>query len=134
MSEESQRCTICQAPLDVARAETCAECVELLRWFRSYFADLPKLDLSTITPRTRFVEDLGMDCLDYVDWVLEAERVFGTRISDRDAERMRTVGDYIARLRHDGAKWLPKQDIEIEKKSWGRREWKVVSRDDPTPT
>lgn len=121
-------CSLCESPIDADKGELCAECSELLRWFRSYFADVPKLDLSTITPRTRFFEDLGLDCLDYIDWVLEAESIFGVRISDRDAERMRTVGEYLRRLRNDGAKWLPSQDIKIEKKSWWRRDWKVVTR------
>src|SRR5262245_55261078 len=110
---EVPKCSVCDAPLDAAGGETCAECHELLRWFRSYFADVPKLDLLTITPRTRFGRDLGLDSLDYVNWVLEAESVFGVRISYRDADRMHTVRDYLSRLRRDGARWLPNQDIEI---------------------
>jgi acyl carrier protein len=128
---ENFRCPVCGAPPERADGELCAECRELLRWFRSYFADVPKLDLLTITPRTRFIEDLALDSLDYIDWVLEAESVFGVRIPDRDAERLRTVGDYLGRLRNDGARWLPNQDIEIEKKSWGRRDWKAVTRGGP---
>jgi acyl carrier protein len=119
---EGPRCSVCEVPLNPADGETCPECRELLRWIRSYFADVPKLDLLTITPRTRFLEDLGLDSLDYIDWALEAERVFNVHISNLDIERMRTVRDYLARLRHDGARWLPNQDIEIEKKSWGRRD------------
>lgn len=125
---EALRCSVCEAVIEIADAEACAECGELLRWLRSYFADVPKLDLLAITPRTRFVEDLGLDSLDYVDWVLEAESVFGVHLSYGDAERMRTVGDYLQRLRHDGARWLSNQDIEIKKKSWGRRDWNVVTR------
>jgi acyl carrier protein len=128
---ENVRCSVCGAPVEGADGEMCAECRELLRWFRSYFADVPKLDLLTITPHTRFVEDLALDSLDYIDWVLEAESVFGVRIPDRDAERLRTVGDYLRRLRNEGARWLPDQDIEIEKKSWGRRDWKAVTRRGP---
>ena len=127
---DTRRCTICDGSVDSGDSDTCAECRELLRWFRSYFADVPKLDLLTITPETRFVDDLGADSLDYIDWVLEAESVFNIRISDHDAERMRTVADYLRRLRQDGARWLPQQDIEIEKKSWGRRDWKVINRKD----
>ena len=123
---EVLRCSVCAAPIDAG--EVCADCAELLRWFRSYFADAPKLDLSTITPHTHFVQDLGLDSLDYIDWVLEAESVFGVRISDRDAEQMHTVAEYLRRLRRDGAKWLPTQDIKIEKTSWWRRDWKVVTR------
>ena len=125
---EALQCSVCEAPIETANGDVCAECSELLRWFRSYFADVPRLDLRTITPRTQFGADLGVDSLDYIGWVLEAESVFGVRIPDRDAERMRTVGDYLRRLRQDGARWLPNQDIEIEKKSWGRRDWKVVTR------
>lgn len=90
---DAMRCSVCGVPREASDGETCVECRELLRWFRSYFADLPKSEVSVITPCTRFFEDLGVDSLDYIDWVLEAACVFDVHISDRDAERMRTVGD-----------------------------------------
>jgi acyl carrier protein len=126
------RCSVCKVPPGATEGDICAECGELLRWFRSYFADVRNLDPLTITPRTRFVDDLGLDSLDHVDWALEAESVFGIRMSDREAEQMHTVGDFLAWLRAGGAKWLPSQDIEIEKGRWGSRDWKVVTRGGPS--
>lgn len=106
--------------------DNCTLCAELLRWFRSYFADVRNFAIASITPDTRFAEDLGVDSLDYIDWVLEAERVFDVKISQRDAERMRTVRDYLSHLFRAGARWLPHQDIKIIKQRWGLRDWKVV--------
>jgi acyl carrier protein len=122
-------CSICRSPEIAADGGTyCADCAQLLRWFRSYFADVSSFDLSSITHATRFVEDLGLDSLDYIDWLTEAESTFGIRIPVADAERMRTVGEFVGRLRSNGACWLPSQDIRIIKKKWGRREWTIVDR------
>src|SRR4051812_25735423 len=88
----SQPCKICGAS-DATGDDIghCADCAHLLRWFRSYFADVRNYDLTAITGKTRFFEDLGLDSLDYVEWMMEAETIFGIHISDRDAQRMQTM-------------------------------------------
>jgi acyl carrier protein len=120
-------CTICAAPgLSDEESPHCATCNRLLRWFRSYLADVPGLDLATITHETRFVEDLGVDSLDYVGWIGEAAVVFDVHISDEEAERMRTVADLLARIRRAGADWPEHMEIRIIKGRWWRRDFVVV--------
>jgi acyl carrier protein len=122
------RCLICdQATATLDHEGHCPNCAQLLRWFRSYFADVKKLDLATINHQTQFVRDLGCDCLDYVDWVLQAESVFNVSLPDKDLEKIQTVGQFLARLRIAGATWSPESDIKILKTGWWTRSWVPVN-------
>ena len=47
------------------------------------------------TDNAKFVEDLGADSLDKVEFIMALEEDFGTRIPDEDAEKLNTVGDAI---------------------------------------
>mgnify|MGYP002390370699 CR=1 FL=1 len=47
-----------------------------------------------VTIDTTFHE-LSMESLDYIEWISEAEDKFGVVIGDVDAEKLRTVGDYL---------------------------------------
>ena len=48
-----------------------------------------------ITLETSFVNDLGLDSLDIVEFVMELEDTFDLNIPDEDAENLLTVGDAI---------------------------------------
>ena len=51
-----------------------------------------------VTSEASFVEDLGADSLDTVEFVMALEEEFGIEIPDEDAEKILTVGkalDYI---------------------------------------
>jgi acyl carrier protein len=48
---------------------------------------------NTITPETRFAEDLNADSLDIFQIISELEEVFGMEFSNEDAEKIKTVGD-----------------------------------------
>ena len=48
-------------------------------------------------------EELDLDSLDLVEFALGAEEAFGVRISDDEAESLRTVGDAVALLDAKGA-------------------------------
>lgn len=51
-----------------------------------------------------FVDDLGADSLDVVEFVMEVEKVFGIEIPDEDAGKLRTVGDAVKYIEEKQAK------------------------------
>lgn len=53
------------------------------------------VDTEKVTSELTFKDDLGADSLDIVELVMELEDVFGTEISDEDAEQIETVGDAV---------------------------------------
>ncbi len=48
-----------------------------------------------LTPDTSFTKDLGVDSLETIEMMMEAEEEFGMEISDEDAEKLTTVGKAI---------------------------------------
>ncbi|MPZ71880.1 MAG: acyl carrier protein [Nitriliruptorales bacterium] len=54
-----------------------------------------------VSPETTF-EQLDLDSLDLVEFALGAEESFGVRISDDEAEGLRSVGDAVALLESKG--------------------------------
>lgn len=54
------------------------------------------IDPIRITAAASFVDDLAATSLDLVETVMSLEDEFGVEISDRDAEKLRTVGDVVA--------------------------------------
>jgi len=48
-----------------------------------------------ITEKSAFVNDLGADSLDVVEFVMEVETKFGITIPDEDAGKLATVGDAV---------------------------------------
>ena len=53
------------------------------------------MDVSVIEEGTRFKEDLEADSLDLVELVMELEDRYGIRITEEEAERIKTVGQAI---------------------------------------
>ncbi|MGX7394850.1 MULTISPECIES: acyl carrier protein [Carnobacterium] len=53
------------------------------------------IDEEKVTNEMTFKDDLGADSLDIVELVMELEDVFGTEISDDDAENISSVGDAV---------------------------------------
>ncbi|MBB1523229.1 MAG: acyl carrier protein [Clostridiales bacterium] len=56
------------------------------------------VDEETVTLDASFLEDLGADSLDVVDFIMELEEEFGLEIPDEDVEKISTVRnavDYI---------------------------------------
>lgn len=53
------------------------------------------VDESEVTPKAKFVDDLGADSLDIVELVMALEEEYDMEISDEEAEKIVTVGDAI---------------------------------------
>jgi acyl carrier protein len=56
------------------------------------------VDESKITENSSFLDDLGADSLDIVELIMVFEEEFNLEIPDKDAEKMKTVGDVIKYL------------------------------------
>jgi acyl carrier protein len=62
---------------------------------KAIIVDLLGVEESKINPEARFREDLEADSLDLVELIMKFEDVFGTEISDEDAQKITTVGDAV---------------------------------------
>lgn len=56
------------------------------------------VDGSKITENSSFVDDLGADSLDIIDLIMVFEEEFKIEIPDKEAEKIKTVGDMIRYL------------------------------------
>lgn len=99
-------CTICHN-VDASEGRTaddgsfCPTCGILFRWFLDHYADVEFSEPGWIIPETTFHE-LSIESLDYVHWALEAEEMFGVTISDEEAERLKSIADYLRYIRLHG--------------------------------
>jgi acyl carrier protein len=59
---------------------------------KAIIVDLLGVDPAKVTPEARFREDLEADSLDLVELIMKFEDVFGSEISDEDAQKLTTVG------------------------------------------
>ena len=58
-------------------------------------ADKLGKDKAIVTEKSSFVNDLGADSLDVVEFVMEVEKEFNITIPDEEATKMTTVGDAV---------------------------------------
>jgi acyl carrier protein len=56
------------------------------------------IDKSKITENSSFLDDLGLDSLDIIELIMEFEEEFDLEIPDKEAEKIKTVGDVIRYL------------------------------------
>ena len=54
---------------------------------------------SAVVPTAKFVEDLGADSLDLVEFIMAMEEAFEIEIPDKDAESIKTVADALAYIK-----------------------------------
>ena len=62
---------------------------------KAIIVDLLGVDEAKIKLEARFREDLEADSLDLVELIMKFEDVFGTEISDEDAQKITTVGEAV---------------------------------------
>ena len=60
---------------------------------KEIIAEVLNVDASTVTPETRFVEDLGADSLDVFQIIMGIENYFEITIEDVRVEGIVSVGD-----------------------------------------
>jgi acyl carrier protein len=118
-------CAICHEAIDPGKPVPgddglCPTCGALFQWFLSLYADVEFLPKGGwITAETTFHE-LSADSLDYVELVLEAEEEFGVKITDLDAERMQSVGDYLRYIHFHRKSISPKLTPVSQNPLWDR--------------
>jgi acyl carrier protein len=109
---ESLVCLVCvekSVVIGTNADSLCPICARLLEWFRGFYADDERLDLTKLNTLTRF-RDLSADSLDYVEWIMETEEEFGVDPCDADAERLQTVGDLFRYIHHSLEKRQPGEE------------------------
>ena len=74
----------------------------MLEKMKEIIADQLNVDAATITPESRFKEDLEADSLDLFEMVMALEEEFGIEIPSEDLEKIVTVNDIIGYLKEKG--------------------------------
>ncbi|MBA7563859.1 acyl carrier protein [Candidatus Atribacteria bacterium 1244-E10-H5-B2] len=72
--------------------------MESMDRIKKIIVDRLGVDESKITENSSFVDGLGLDSLDIVELIMAFEEEFNLEIPDKDAEKMKTVGDAIKYL------------------------------------
>ena len=62
---------------------------------KAIIVDLLGVDEAKVKLEARFREDLEADSLDLVELIMKFEDVFGTEISDEDAQKITTVSEAV---------------------------------------
>jgi acyl carrier protein len=95
-----QSCPICGKLSEVTPAypggdSCCPSCGQLLWWFRDRVGHYGGKIADQISLSTSYIKDLGIDSLDMVELIMEAEEEFVLTIPDEEAARMDSVADLI---------------------------------------
>lgn len=52
-------------------------------------------DGTKLTDETRFIDDLGADSLDTIEYLMRIEDVFGVAVSSEDEDKLASIGDVV---------------------------------------
>ncbi|MBR4315922.1 MAG: acyl carrier protein [Alphaproteobacteria bacterium] len=69
---------------------------EIAKKVKEIVSDKLAVDEAKVTEEASFVNDLGADSLDVVEFVMEVEKEFNITIPDEEATKLTKVGDAIA--------------------------------------
>ncbi|GAH30903.1 unnamed protein product [marine sediment metagenome] len=72
--------------------------MESMDRIKKIIVDQLGVDGSKITENSSFVDDLGADSLDIVELIMVFEEEFDLEIPDKEAEKMKAVGDVVKYL------------------------------------
>ncbi len=96
----------------------CARLARLLRWFLDLYAHFEfRVPIEEVIALDTTFHELGADSLDTVELIMEAEEQFGVTFRDLDAERIRTVAEYLRYLRLRAKKGLD-QNVDGRNPLW----------------
>ncbi len=62
---------------------------------KKIIADQLSVSEEEVVPEANFIDDLNADSLDLVELIMSLEEEFNVKISDEDAEKIRTVQDAV---------------------------------------
>lgn len=68
---------------------------EIFEKVKSIIIDQLGVTESAVTTEASFIDDLGADSLDIVEFIMALEEEFDIEIPDADAEKVVTVGDVV---------------------------------------
>jgi acyl carrier protein len=69
---------------------------------RKLAADAFEVDPDDVTEDAAFYEDLGIDSLQKIEFVVRVERLFGVRLTDEEAAGLQNFGNVLSVLRSRG--------------------------------
>ena len=72
------------------------------RALKKIIAEQLSVSEDEVTPEANFIDDLNADSLDLVELIMSLEEEFNVKISDEDAEKIRTVQDAMDYLHEHG--------------------------------
>jgi acyl carrier protein len=67
----------------------------ILARLKKLIVELLEVEKTKVIPEASFIDDLGADSLDLIEFITAAEDAFGIEIPDEDAEKIQTVQDAV---------------------------------------
>ena len=72
---------------------------DIFERLRKLIVELLEIEETKVVPEASFMDDLGADSLDLIEFITAAEDTFGIEISDEDAEKLKTVQDAVSYIK-----------------------------------